>query len=246
MIRRRKERKSPLLWIIPVVLVVLLVSGFFFLKYQFKVKKINISGSDKYSYEELYNHIFENRNSTNTLLFKKSLKDNPIPDIPFIAKVSVDISWPGTINIEVYEKSIIGYIVYQSSYMYFDKDGIVVESSPKLIAGIPEISGLNFNHIVLYEKLDVKDTSVFRSIMDIKQYLEKYNIMTDKIEISDESEFSISIGNIRVLLGKSDSMMSEKIYEISCMSEQFGTKKGTLDMREYTKDSKYVILTEEK
>ena len=29
----------------------------------------------------------------------------------------------------IYEKSVVGYVSYMSSYMYFDKDGIIVELS---------------------------------------------------------------------------------------------------------------------
>ena len=31
-------------------------------------------------------------------------------------------------EIIVYEKSVVGYVSHMSSYMYFDKDGIIVES----------------------------------------------------------------------------------------------------------------------
>ena len=146
----------------------------------------------------------------------------------------------------VYEKSIIGYVHYYGSYMYFDKDGTVVESSCQLIDGIPEIKGLTYNHIVLNEKLDVNVPEVFGAIMDLKQYLDKYNIDIDEIDVDDELQLSVKIGKIKVLLGNDSVMLSEKIYELSCMIPKFGDKSGTLDMREYSRDSKYVILMEDK
>lgn len=75
------------------------------------------------------------------ILFKYTDKKAPKLEIPFIAKTVIDIKWPSTINITVYEKSIIGYVYYYGSYMYFDKDGTVVESSYELLDGIPEIKG---------------------------------------------------------------------------------------------------------
>lgn len=244
--KRKKRIKKPKWWIIPIVLIILAAGIVAFSKYQFRITTVNISGSDKYTYDELYNYIFENHNDENMIFFKRSLKKNPMPDIPFIAKISVDIDWPGTINIEVYEKSMVGYIKYQGSYMYFDKDGVVVESSPELIDGIPMINGLKYNHIVLYDTLDVPDKSVFSSILDLKQYLEKYKIDVEEINVSTDMKFSVKIGNIKVLLGKDDSLMSEKIYELSCMMGEFGDRSGTLDMEEFSEDSKYVILTENK
>ena len=47
-------------------------------------------------------------------------------------------------EIIIYEKSIVGYVSYMSSYMYFDKDGIVVESSSSQLDGVPWVTGLDF------------------------------------------------------------------------------------------------------
>ena len=50
--------------------------------------------------------------------------------IPFIQKYDVEVTiWPDKMNVAVYEKAIVGYISYMGCNMYFDKDGIVVESS---------------------------------------------------------------------------------------------------------------------
>lgn len=144
------------------------------------------------------------------ILFKYTDKKAPKLEIPFIAKTVIDIKWPSTINITVYEKSIIGYVHYYGSYMYFDKDGTVVESSCQLIDGIPEIKGLTYNHIVLNEKLDVNVPEVFGAIMDLKQYLDKYNIDIDEIDVDDELQLSVKIGKIKVLLGNDSVMLSEK------------------------------------
>ena len=46
--------------------------------------------------------------------------------------------------ITVYEKAVIGYIRYMGCNMYFDKDGIVVESSTETFEKVPEIIGLKF------------------------------------------------------------------------------------------------------
>ena len=53
---------------------------------------------------------------------------------------------------------------YLEKYMYFDKEGIIVEASNEKTQGIPLVTGLSFEHVVLYEPLPVrfvpsKDTS---------------------------------------------------------------------------------------
>ena len=242
----RKRKKKINMWIPVLIFVVVgfIAGGLLFMKFQFRITEINISGSDKYTYEELYSYIFKDRNDDNMLLFKRSHKKAPKIEIPFIAKVSIEIDWPGTLNITVYEKSMIGYILYQGAYMYFDKDGVVVESSSQLIDGVPKVEGLDYTSIVLYNTLDVSDESVFPSILNLKQYLDKYQIEVSEIRVSKGTKFSIDIGDVTVLLGHDDMDMSKKIYELSCMINELKGKKGTLNMEEYTEDSQYIILTE--
>ena len=238
-----KKKKTGLFVLFCVILV---VAGLIaFVKIQFEIKTITIEGSSMYTYDELYDYIFEDRNDKNLILFKYTDSKADKPDIPFVAKVAIDIKWPGTINIQIYEKNIIGYVKYQGAYMYFDKDGVVAESSYEYIDGVPLISGLDYSSIIVHQKLEVDDTSVFESIYNIKQYMERYNIEFDEIQISDESEFSVDIDEITVLLGKDNVHMGEKIYELSRLMSELAGRKGTLDMKEYDGNTQYIILTEE-
>ena len=44
-------------------------------------------------------------------------------------RYDIDFDGPFAVSITVYEKNVVGYVDYMSSHMYFDKDGIIVESS---------------------------------------------------------------------------------------------------------------------
>ena len=88
---------------------------------------------------------------------------------PFIEKMSVDILAPDSIKITVYEKAVAGYIEYLGKYMYFDKDGIIVETSDVKTAGIPQVTGLQFDYVVLHERLPIENDTSFQSILDITQ-----------------------------------------------------------------------------
>ena len=39
------------------------------------------------------------------------------------------------------KKCMVGYVSYMNSNLYFDKDGIVVESTSEILPGIPKIEG---------------------------------------------------------------------------------------------------------
>ncbi len=68
-------------------------------------------------------------------------------------------------EVVVFEKSVVGCVSYMSSYMYFDKDGIIVESSSEQLPGVPVIAGLEFGHIVLHQPLPVADQDIFGEIL---------------------------------------------------------------------------------
>ena len=99
------------------------------------------------------------------------------------------------------EKAVAGYIEYLGKYMYFDKDGIIVESSDQKTAGIPQITGLEFNYVVLHERLPIENTEIFQSILDITQLLEKYEISAEKIYFDKNQQMTLYFENIRVRLG---------------------------------------------
>ena len=81
--RRRRRKPVNIAAIIILVVLVLGIAGLFvFLVKKFEIKTITITGSDKYTYEELYEYIFENRDDRNVLLFQITNKRNPMPEIP--------------------------------------------------------------------------------------------------------------------------------------------------------------------
>lgn len=243
--RRRRNRRPK--WrpiVITVVLIAVLgVAGFLIFR-EFKITTINISGSDKYTYEELYQYIFEKRNDRNVLLFKYTDSKNPMPEIPFIAKVDIEIPDSHTLDITVYEKTVVGYVVYKGNNMYFDKDGVIVESSTQVLEEVPQITGLEFDYIVLYEKLNVPDPEVFQTLLDITQYLDKYMIEVEVINVEEDSSIDIMIGDVKVMLGQNDFNMGSRIYELSCMLDELKGLKGTLHMEEYTEGTEYITFTE--
>ena len=65
--------------------------------------------------------------------------------------------------------------------MYFDKDGIVVESSTEEYENVPEIDGLKFDSIVLNAKLDTGNPEVYNTILELTHSFDKYDIQVDKV-----------------------------------------------------------------
>lgn len=241
--RRRGRRRS----IVPVVIltvVILAAAGFFFAKFFFEIKTVTIKGSNKYSYQQLYNYVFEHRNDKNMIMFMVDDRKAPKIDIPFIAKTEIEVKLPSTINITVYEKSLMFYVEYKGTYMYVDKDGVVVQSSSELVDDVMLVEGLNFNTIVINEPLKVEDKSVFSDVTDIIQYMKKNEVQANRILVED-SGYSIILDNVKVLLGENNIYMAERIFELSCMVDKLEGLSGILYLDSYEGNSSSIIFKQD-
>ena len=130
------------------------------------------------------------------------------------------------------KKNVVGYVTYMGNNMYFDGDGIVTESTETVLEGIPRITGLNFDYIVVKEKLPISNEKLFDTIMNLTQLLSKYKIKVDKIKVTDDKEYELKIDGITVNIGTADDL-NEKIVDLSDMLPKLEGLSGTLDMIEY-------------
>lgn len=224
---------------IAAVLTALAVTAFFM-----KIEDVTVTGNEWYTAEETEEKIFdEGRFSRNTVYqFVRQLEGKKT-SIPFVEDYRIVFNSPESVEVIIYEKSIVGYVKYMGSYMYFDKDGIVVDSSSEPLEGIPEITGLKFGSIILYRKLPVEDPKIFEDILNLTQILQTYGIKCDRIDYSGLREATLYIGDIKVVLG-SDSDLNGKIAELSDMLPQIkqkiaeeGIKGGTLYLDTYDENS---------
>ena len=123
--------------------LIIFISAFVYFS-TFKIININVIGCSKVDEQVIIDTVRSRSylNNTITLYFQNKIK--PIGDIPFVAKIDIDYDSKNEITVTVYEKSVAGCVEYMDGYVYFDKDGIVLESSQEIIEGVPCIRGLNF------------------------------------------------------------------------------------------------------
>ena len=134
-------------------------------------------------------------------------------------------------------KALAGYVSYLGQYVYFDKDGIVVEVSTEKTEGIPQVTGLKFNHVVLHDALPVEKPEVFDEVLNITQQLEKNSMSADRIYFDPDYKVTLMFDEVKVTLGD-DGYMDEKIMKLQYILPSLIGKKGTLDMRVYSEDTK--------
>lgn len=237
-------RRHKSLFIIGVMLLALLIAltaAYAYIIENYTVTTVYVEGNVHYTNEEIMETVMEGRYGNNSLFLSLKYKDKSIVGIPFVEKMDITILDPHTIKIEVYEKAVAGYVEYLERYLYFDKDGIVVESSSEKTRGIPMVTGLSFDHIILYEPLPVENNEIFTEILSITQLVSKYSLSIDRIYFGSDSSLTLYFNEVRVALG-SGGNLEEKIIELQYMLPELEEKRGTLRMESYTEDTRTITF----
>lgn len=211
---------------------------------RYTVKNITVEGNVHYTNDEIVDLVIQNHLDHNSLYLSLKYKNKGIEGIPFVEKMNVNILAPDSIKITVYEKAVAGYIEYLGKYMYFDKDGIVVETSEQRTTGIPQITGLEFDYIVLHESLPIDNTEIFQSILDMTQLLKKYEISAEKIYFDKNNQMTLYFENIRVRLGDI-SNIDDKITRLKVILPQLEGQKGILRMENYEEGMKNITFNKD-
>lgn len=220
--------------IILIVVLVIFAGGIGYLS-TFKLTEIQITGCSLVSEEEVRNAIENSGFLDNTIVLYIKNKIKPIEGIPFVAKIDIDFVSKNKVVVTVYEKSIAGCIEYMDGYVYFDKDGIILESSAEQKEKIPCIDGLDFDSWEMGEKLPIQDEEKFKHILMITQLIEKYELSIDGIEFTAENEIVLHHGGIRIEMGEGD-YLAVQMMNLGSILEGLEGKEGTLYMKDFDSD----------
>ncbi len=240
----KKQRKTGIVLVVLAVLFVTVLTASIILK-KYTVKTVYVEGNLHYTQEEIKDYVLRGPFGDNSLFLSLKHRLMKEANIPFVDVVDVTILAPDTIQITVYEKALAGYIQYMDSYMYFDKDGYVVECAGIVTEGIPQVLGLSFDHMVLGELLPVEEPEVFGSIMELTKMLDKYGLPSDKIYFHSTGDVTLYFGEIKAALGSDRNYLEAKMMRLPELLAKVEGKKGTLHMENLTLEKTDVSFREE-
>ena len=166
-----------------------------------RIQTITVSGSSRYSAEQAKELLFSGRMGKNSVIAYQRDRLKPQKQIPFVEDYKIVFHGPFHAEVIIYDKSIVGYVSYMSSYMYFDREGIVVESSGRKLVGVPGSTGMDLGRVVLYQPLPVADSRIFEEILNLTQQLSLYEILVDQIRFDTYNQPILTIGQMEVILG---------------------------------------------
>ena len=242
--RQPKKRYTKLKWIVA-ILVALIVLGLYLLITKFKVETIVIHGNTRYTEEEIQEMVIENSYIKNSVIMWFMNWMNPIDDVPFIDKIIVTYVNPNKVTIDVYEMAIAGCIADMGKYIYFDRDGYVLESADERFEDVPSVEGLSFNQFIIHEKLPIEDKEKFNQILRVTQLIQENDLAIDRVRFGIGGDLILYQDDIVIQLG-TEEHLEEKMTNLSGILKEAEGMKGTLHMEEFGKNSNIVTFIPEK
>lgn len=242
--RKRKKRKSKIGYYLYAVVVLMLAAAIIVVStlILFHVQKIEVKGTTYSEKNDVLRWVREDPYTSNALyaLWKFKWGSYEIP--PYLKEVDVGLLAPWALKVTVEEKKMIGCIVTDSEYTYFDQEGLVLLKTYEMLEGIPVIEGLEAGVAEQYKKLVVEDDKVFSYIVELTEEIKKNELKTDRAVWEDNS-MNLYFGNVCVRLGRS--RFDEKVVQLSPILEKLEGKTGVLDMEYYNEASSNISFKEE-
>lgn len=243
--RRKKKHRKIGLYIF-LLLVLLIAAGVLIVVKVFTVEQVVVEGNELYTAEQIEDMVLNDEYSWNSLYVDLKYRFKDTGDVPFVDTMEISLDDPHTIHITVYEKGMLGYLYIDSigQNAYFDKDGFVVETSVDVIEGIPKVTGVSCDTVVLYEQLPLDNPEVLRYLLNLTQTLKKYNLLPDEIHYNSDLEPVLTYGTIEVIVG-SDEYLSQKTKRLSYILPQLNGLTGTLHLETWTEEATDIVFDKE-
>lgn len=225
-------------------LLVLLLAGIIFFFTYYQVDEVQVMGSNHYSEKQIRKMVLRGPLASNSVLAPLLYTKQNTKDVPFIEGYTVTRLNRHTICVSVKEKDIVGCIPYLDSYIYFDRNGIFIESSHTRDELVPFFDGIEVSHVIEGEKLPIKGNSVLTTAVALSTIFQKNDAIPDHIEFDTSYQITLTYGDIRVMLGK-DEYLEDKMTRVSAILPKLSGKKGILHLENVNDNSKTITFEQD-
>ena len=191
----RLRYKIPI--ICSIVLVIVLILWFTFL-----IDTVTIEGNTYFSTTEVeksYTGKWWQKNMLTYFVFDKlGIKTDP----EYVRES--EITFPGfrSLNVKLYEKTILAGVKYANHYIYFDKEGMVLETTDKPKDDIAYFVSDDITDFTLYQTLSTGREGLLDQMINLAGRLKYYKIIWDTVEIDDEGKATLMADKVSVRLGR--------------------------------------------
>ncbi len=239
--RRKKKRIKNILIAVLTTLIVLAIAALIEINV-FRVKNIEIEGNLLYEEDVIRNAVLNDEYSWNSLYVFLKYRFTDTEAIPFVDTMDITLKNPSTLHIQVYEKGIMGYLYIPAigENAYFDKDGIVVETSSDIVEGTPEIRGIDCEQVVLYERLPIEKETL-RDILTMTQALKRSNLVPDSIVYGQAASPVLLYENVQIQMGSLE-YLTQKVERIGKILPSLNGMSGILHLENWSEETTNIVF----
>lgn len=225
-----RKRKRILTFVLCICLVFSLIAVIF-LK-TFEIREFTVTGGSRYSEQEIKELLMTKRTDKISLFFWLHMRMFGYGEIPFVEKIETELTGRTSVEVTVHDKLVTGCVEQMGSYLYFDRDGMVVESSKIRLPDVPVVSGLKFSKIVLFEQMVTAKEGIFDVILNLTRLIQKQELLVSEIAFDKDYAVTLYIDGNEILLGKRE-QYDEVLSVLKSLISALGERKLRIDMAAY-------------
>ncbi|MBQ7371667.1 MAG: cell division protein FtsQ/DivIB, partial [Blautia sp.] len=237
--REKIRQIKPWKIITGLALLVFFIFAIFFFSY-YKAETVEVLGNVHYTEDEVKEMVLRGAFASNTILAPR-LCSREVRNVPYVDSFNVTRLGRHTLCINVKEKKLVGCVPYLDSYVYFDRNGIFVESSAGREKQVPYFGSLQLAYAIKYEKLPLKGSTVLNTAITLATIFQKNEMIPDTIVFDQTYQIYLIYGDITVQLGK-DENLEDKMARVIAILPKLEGEKGILHMENVTDKMKTVTF----
>ena len=200
----------------------------------FHIQKIEVTGIEMLTQQEVSDWVKSDTMSGNSLYVLWKSKFRPDELLPMMKSAEISMKNPWTIKVKIEEHKLLGGILYENEYAYFDEEGTVLKKQTESIPGIPLVEGLGVKKVVLNHKVKAENRKVFSYVIQVGKVVEKWELSPEKI-VFNGTEATLHFGTIAVNIG--DENFDDRVAQIAPILEKLQGKSGTIHLENFTMQS---------
>lgn len=236
--------KKIYIYIISAIALVVFILMMLMLSPSLNIKNIKVNGLKLLKENDIIRELKLDKEtnilSINSIVAKRRLKENY-----YVKNVSITYKFPDTININITERNLVGYISNAGNYIYIDDEGFVVDIKNSFIEPLPVIYGIDFQSFIIGKKVKVQNEEDFLVLMEITKFIkEKQNLKKiNKIDISNLDDIHLYMENMDINLGGIEAI-SIKMNTLDEILKKFTPQeKGILYINDINKSPIFKYIT---
>ena len=205
----------------------------------YKLENVEIRPGSHYTEEEIRQKLFTKKTDAYTVLFMFRINKLDVPELTFVEKVDVEMTDRNSVIIEVHDKAITGCIEHMGSYVYFDREGIAVDSSTVRLEGIPLVKGVEFGGYTQGKAIDIGRSGVFDTLLEIMMLVGKNKLKVEDVTFGIRDDVTMHIGENEVLLGVGENY-DLKVNNIGPALSALPEGRYVIDLRNYSENNREI------